>query len=183
MTKRTRIQLTQNIELQSITNKDCDELFDLMTGVYPKSYDYFWKDGGKWYVNFIYNKATVLAELEEANSPYFFILVDNEKVGVLRIQHGETFPALSDKKASKLHRIYLDPKTHGKGVGTILMNWTIEETRKQGNEILWLEGMDTKTATLGFYNKCGFEIGSHVVLPYERIHVEFRGMNQMWRAV
>lgn len=177
------IIITQNIHLQSITKNDCIELFELMTDVYPKSYDYFWNDGGEWYLHFIYDEAKVLKELAEENTFYFFVLFNNEKIGVLRIQHGEIFPTLADKKATKLHRIYLHPKVHGMGVGQALMNWTIEETRKQGNEILWLEAMDTKTDALRFYEKCGFEIINHVTLPYDGIFVDLRGMYQLWRNV
>jgi GNAT superfamily N-acetyltransferase len=154
-----------------------------MTEVYPPAYDYLWNDGGAWYLDFVYGRANVLKELATANSPYFFILFEQEKVGVLRIQHGEVFPTLADKAASKLHRLYLHPKVQGKSVGMHLMNWTIEETRKLGYEILWLEAMDTKTDALGFYKKCGFEIANLVTVPYERLHLALRGMHQLWRTV
>lgn len=178
-----QIKLTQNIHLQSITKNDCVELFDLMTDIYPKSYDYFWNDGGEWYLHFIYDEAKVLEDLAALDAPYFFVLFNNEKIGILRVQHGETFPTLADKTATKLHRIYLHPKVHGMGIGQTLMNWTIAEARKKGHEIVWLEAMDTKADALKFYKKCGFEIGNHVTLPYNGIFVHLRGMYQLWRKV
>jgi GNAT superfamily N-acetyltransferase len=178
-----KTELTQNIHLQSITKNDCAELFELMTDIYPKSYDYLWNDCGQWYLHFVYDEVKVLEDLAEPNSPYFFVLVNHEKVGVLRIQHDEIFATLAAKTATKLHRIYLHPKVHGMGIGQALMNWTIEETRKQGNEILWLEAMDSKTDALKFYKKCRFEIGNHVTLPYNGIFLALRGMHQLWRNV
>ncbi|NJN77480.1 MAG: GNAT family N-acetyltransferase [Saprospiraceae bacterium] len=175
-----QIKITQSIDLQLITKNDCKELLELMTDVYPKSYDYFWTDGGIWYLDFIYNSENVLKELLEQNSPYFFVLLNHEKVGVLRIQYDFSYSKFPDKKASKLHRIYLHPKTHGQGIGKSLMNWTIKKCRKFGSEILWLDAMDTKIDALGFYEKFDFQVGSRVVLPYERIHLERRGMYQMW---
>jgi len=178
-----QIKITENIDLQLITENDCKELLNLMTTVYSLAYDYFWHDGGAWYLDFIYGEKSVLKDLEALNSPYFFVLFDGKKVGVLRIQYDEVFPFLADKTAAKLHRIYLHPKVQGKGVGRHLMNWTIEEIRKFGQEILWLEAMEMKTDALSFYKKFDFEIRNYLILPYERIHLEMRGMYQLWRKV
>lgn len=178
-----QIKISETIYLESITIEDASELYDLMEDIYPKAYDYFWVDNGDWYLNSLYNKSNIQTELNESNSIYSFIIVDNEKVGILRLLHDKTYAVYADEKSSKLHRMYLHPKSHGKGIAIILMNWVMEECRKAGSEMLWLDAMDTKAQALQFYKKMGFQIGSHEILPFERLKIENRGMYQMWRKI
>lgn len=178
-----RIVLTETLSLQAITLNDFDKLYHLMNEIYPKSYESFWTDKGRWYVNSLYNLANIQTELAETNAAFYFVNFEQEAIGILRVLYHETYPKFPKLKATKLHRIYLHPKTHRKGVGKALMNWTIEQAKIAGDEILWLEGMDTKPEAILFYKKMGFRIGSHVTLPYERLLIEKRGMHQMWLEI
>lgn len=177
------IAITESLTLESITSNGYEKLYRLMYDIYPKTYAHFWTDNGDWYVNMLYNPTNIQQELMEENAAFYFVNFEHDVVGILRIQYHETYPKYPDRKATKLHRIYLDPKTHRKGIGKALINWTKEQAKLVGDEILWLEGMDTQSPAISFYEKMGFQIGSHVILPHVRILVERRGMHQMWLSL
>ncbi len=179
----SKITLTQHIDLQLIKVKDHQVLFNLMADIYLPAYKHYWNDGGNWYLNFLYNQQKIKAELSEPNSIYFFVLVEGEKIGILKIQHHKVCPDFPDKKASKLHRIYLHPKFHGTGIASTLLDWTVAEAQKVGSEILWLDAMEAQEQALRFYQKKGFIIGTLVSFDFERLFPELRGMYQMWRTI
>ena len=121
--------------------------------------------------------------MNEKNAAFYFVNFDDEAIGVLRLLFHFPYSKFPDLKATKLHRIYLNPKVVRQGIGKALVNWTKEQAGLAGDEILWLEGMDTRPEAIAFYKKMGFQIGSHVSLPYENMHNHTRGMHQMWMTV
>ncbi|MFK7949569.1 MAG: GNAT family N-acetyltransferase [Saprospiraceae bacterium] len=177
------ITITNRITLQPITLDDCDKLHDLMKDIYPKVYKYLWKDNGSWYINMLYNPTNIQQELNEANTVFYFVNFDGEAIGILRILYHCVYPKFPNLKATKLHRIYLNPKVIRQGIGKALINWTKVQTEIVGDEILWLEAMNTQPNAVSFYEKMGFQIGSHVILPYERLLSDKRGMHQMWLTI
>ena len=78
------IRISQHISLKSISLNDHQELYDLMKRIYPPTYSEYWKDDGKWYVNDLYNKENIEKELKEKDAPYYFVLVENKIIGILR---------------------------------------------------------------------------------------------------
>ncbi|ETN94042.1 GNAT family N-acetyltransferase [Zhouia amylolytica] len=57
---------------------------------------------------------------------------------------------------TKIHKIYIHPKSQGKGVGRILINFIAEEAKKHRNNTLTLNVNRYNKAT-GFYEKLGFK--------------------------
>ena len=63
----------------------------------------------------------------------------------------------------KLHKLYVLPKMHGKGVGKILMNEVVSQVKAQGGKLLQLNVNRANKAT-DFYEKAGFKIKESVDL-------------------
>jgi hypothetical protein len=112
------IYINSQISLQPIQLEDSKLLFELMQKIYPQAYDYFWEDGGIWYVNSQYSKDNIKEELAQKNADYYFVVYNEELVGNFRIIWDEFIPDFEDKlKSVKLHRVYLHAKTQGNGIG------------------------------------------------------------------
>ena len=178
------IQINQNIRLESITNSTSNELFQLMKEVYPLAYDYFWEDGGNWYVNSQYSEENISKELGQENADYFFVLWKGERVGNFRIVWDE--PLLNfqkEVKSVKLHRVYLHTKTQGKGIGKTLLQWLEKQAIKKQYELIWLDAMDEKPQAFNFYKKLGYQYHSHCFLPFDLLHDEYRKMSQLYKSL
>ena len=105
----------------------------------------------------MYNKGELL---EQMRNGHHFILASElkEDVGFAG------FSALNlEAKTFKLHKLYVLPKMHGKGVGKILMNEVVSLVKAQGGEFLQLN-VNRDNKAKDFYEKAGFKIKETVDL-------------------
>ena len=177
------IQITQNIALKSITKSDSKKLYDLMKEIYPAAYQHFWKDKGDWYVNNVYSTNNIEKELLEENSEYYFIVFKNEVVGNFRIIWNHKLPGFKNKKAVKLHRVYLLEKTHGNGLGKTLLTWLENTAKNKGYELVWLDAMDEQPQAFQFYKKQGYRYHSHEFLNFDLLFDDVRKMSQIYKYI
>ncbi len=177
------IQLENDIQLREIREEDQAELYALMKRIYLPVYEHLWKDDGSWYIEHTYSLKTLQEELAELNAAYFFVHYQAQVSGILRIVRDKAFVDFPDRRALKLHRLYLGSEAQGRGVGQCLMSWVEAQARIHGNEILWLDVMDTQEQALHFYQRSGFQKGSSEKLAFEMIHKHYAGMYKMWKEV
>ncbi len=173
------ITLTSDISLHSIREEDQPRLMELMQAIYPPAYEHLWEDEGQWYLNSLYQKENLEKELQEEGNHYYFIQYQKEAVGILRYIENTPLPWDSAKNAVKLHRIYLHPKTHGKGLGKTLLVWLEEKAQSLSAAYIWLDVMDTQHQAIRFYEKTGYaQCGTRkLVLP--GLHEYLQGMFYM----
>lgn len=177
------IKVSNNIDLKPVLSSDATLLFSLMEEVYASAYSHFWTDKGAWFVNSQYSKNTLIKELSEENAAYYFIVVDKEIVGTFRFVWNEKLKGFVEEKQVKLHRIYLHPKTQGKGIGKKLLFWLEEKAIKKGYKMIWLDAMDKQIAAFEFYKKMGYRYHTHLFLPFDLMHKEVRKMSQIYKKI
>ncbi|MDQ8003828.1 MAG: GNAT family N-acetyltransferase [Pedobacter sp.] len=105
----------------------------------------------------MYNKGELLGQMLEG---HHFIMASElkEDVGFAG------FSAVNlETKTFKLHKLYVLPKMHGKGVGKILMNEVVSLVKAQGGEFLQLN-VNRANKAANFYEKAGFKIKETVDL-------------------
>ena len=172
--------LSNNLCLQAVTLEDQTTLYALMEEIYTPAYKHLWEDHGQWYLQQNYTYANLAKELEDLNATYQFVLYEGEKVGIYRLLYKQSLEDFPNKQATKLHRLYLHPKLHGKGAGKILMDFAKKEAKEQKSSLLWLEAMDTQKQALKFYEKHGFIISGDFKLNFSLMYKKLRGMHRMY---
>lgn len=177
------IRLSDEIVLQDLKSSDQSTIFALMKRIYPSPYAHFWPDGGKWYINKIYGQENFEQDVSDINGAYYFVVLNNENVGILFLQYNKFLKDFPDKKALKLSKIYLDSVIHGQGVGKQLMQWVEKEALRKKCDIIWLEAMDTQEQAIRFYEKCAYKIASKFQLKIEMMHPHLKGMYRMYKWV
>lgn len=181
------ICVTDNISLQPLELKDQGDLHALMQRIYPPAYAHYWEDQGAWYVNTVYGYENLKKELEDPGSKYYYVLHPQENlkvdqvVGIFKIIDDYSYPPLPSYKAFKVHRIYLDPTTQGKGIGKTLMKYATNLAQESKHELIWLDAMDTHTQAQAFYASLGYEKTEVQHLDFELLHPEHRPMWYMHR--
>lgn len=178
-----RVTIDENIELVRLSKSDHQQVRELMTVVYPPPYLHIWKDDASWYLEMVYNQSNFEKEIDEPDTFYYFIVFQNNPKGVLRICHNQPLIDFPDKKATKLHRIYIDQPVHGHGIGKTLIHWVEKQCISRRDEILWLEAMDTQEQALKFYQKNGFEICGSMTLDFDMMRPEYRGMYRLYKVL
>ena len=174
------IQVSKEVALKPIHLEDQRVLLKLIRKIYLPVYRHLWTDNGAFYFEKNYSITNLEKELAEIGSVYYFIRYKTTIIGILRIQFGKECIDFPGEAATKLHRIYLDPKVHGLGIGQLLLDWTIEQSKVHLSSVLWLEAMDTQKQSLQFYQKNNFQISGSFKLEVPNIIEKWQGMHTMY---
>jgi GNAT superfamily N-acetyltransferase len=171
--------LSAELSLTPVQYHDQGELCELMQRIYPPVYAHMWPDGGQWYLESQYNERQLAGELGEEGAEYHFVRLHDRAVGILRLVDDRPLPDRPDRRGSKLHRLYLDPAIHGRGVGRAVMDWAIRTRAAAGLDLFWLEAMDSAAAALAFYERMGFRRTAPFELDMPLMYPGCRGMHRM----
>lgn len=176
------LKISEEISLVEIGINDYQELYDLMSRIYPKAYQYLWCDDCSWYINHVYSREGVLNDINDKGL-FYFVVVEGKKKGILKVQIDKSYPDQPELKATRLHRIYLAEDIQGKGVSKLLMQFVMNIAKKNESEILWLDCMNTKHQALNYYIKNGFQTGTLSLLDFELLIDKYRGIYLMWKRI
>ena len=148
-----------------------------MRRIYPPVYGHLWLDGGmEDYLRRCYREEAVLKDLRTPGTLYEEVLLGGRPVGILQTVSECPRPGNDAIGQFKLYRIYLDPDTHGRGLGTHCMHRVRARARALSAQNIWLEAMDTQRQALRFYRKHGFETAEAFTLDAPLMKPEYRGM-------
>ncbi|MEP7106685.1 MAG: GNAT family N-acetyltransferase [Ferruginibacter sp.] len=111
----------------------------------------------------IYSSDSLQHQIEELGHQFILVTVEEKEAG---------FASYSRKNENActiyiLHKIYIDPNHHGKGIGKILLNYIVDDIIPAGAKSLELN-VNRHNKALGFYKKSGFEIIDEQDIPIGR---------------
>ncbi len=102
-------------------------------------------------------------ELQDKNSEFYFAELDNNVIGYLKLNFGQSQTELKDDKSLEIERIYVLKEFHGKKVGQILYDKAIEIAKQQNTDFVWLGVWEKNLRAIHFYKKNGFvEFDKHL---------------------
>ncbi|MGY4383445.1 ribosomal protein S18 acetylase RimI-like enzyme [Pedobacter sp. UYP24] len=111
----------------------------------------------KYMLNKMYNKGELLSQLQGGHT--FLIAEENSKdLGYAGYSIAD--PAL---KTYKLHKLYVLPAAHGRGIGKLLINEVFDLIKKEGGTAVQLN-VNRNNKAASFYQSAGFVIKETVDL-------------------
>lgn len=98
--------------------------------------------------------------LELAEPGTFFLIAENEgtPAGFARIKIGEPPSAIGARVAVEISRLYARKAWIGKGVGQALMQACLEEAKRTGHDVVWLDVWERNPRAISFYSRWGFAV-------------------------
>lgn len=115
------------------------------------------------YLQTAFDQEKLENELLNASSSFYFIYLDGELAGYLKLNVDDAQTDIHDPKALEVQRIFVLKNFQGMGIGSRLMDKAIEIAHKHNKSFIWLGVWDRNEAALQFYRKKGFyQIGEHV---------------------
>lgn len=178
-TASQQIKIGEQLYLDTVRLSKQQDLLQLMMDIYRPVYQHLWFDDGSGYVNSQFNQENLAAELAHPKTGFFFVVYNQEYVGILRFLMDTPTAKLSEPNTTKLHRIYLSPSVHGLGFGKVLIEWLAKFASENSQQSIWLECMDTQLAAYNFYKKMGFATFDPFILDSPKMRSEYRGMLRM----
>ncbi|WP_321311498.1 GNAT family N-acetyltransferase [Halarcobacter sp.] len=116
----------------------------------------------KDYLEKAFDVDKIREEIMNKDSSFFFIYLNEELSGYLKLNINEAQCDLRDENGLEIERIYVKEGYKGKGLGSRLINFGIEKAKEYEKEFVWVGVWEKNKAGIEFYNKNGFyEIGMH----------------------
>jgi diamine N-acetyltransferase len=157
--------LNERIVIRRATFADADALSQLSAQTFYEAFAAFnTKEDMAMHLQQYYSKEKIESELIDAQVVFLLAYYNGELAGYVKISEHRS-PA-EDKELEapfELERIYSIQRTIGKGIGSALMQATIDLAKSKQKKTLWLGVWQQNEIAIAFYKKWGFEIyGEHV---------------------
>lgn len=112
------------------------------------------------YLDACFTISQIKNEMAVSDVVYLLAYAEDELVGYVKLQAGSPPGYDAAAQPVQLSRIYVASHLLGKGIGTQLMQLTLQECRRLDYESVWLGVWDRNHQARKFYERCGFkEIG------------------------
>ncbi|MGE7665207.1 GNAT family N-acetyltransferase [Ureibacillus composti] len=114
------------------------------------------------YLEKAFNVNQLEKELSNTSSEFFFVSVNNEVAGYLKLNTNEAQSEPMGEESLEIERIYIKREFQKHGLGKILLNRAIEIAREQNKNKIWLGVWEKNDNAIAFYKKLGFlQTGAH----------------------
>lgn len=153
-----------NIEIIKVTLSDIIRLQEIGRRTFFETFsETNTEEDMRKYLDEGFSVQKLTAELTDANSEFYFALLDSDPVGYLKINFGASQTELKDNNAVEIERIYVLKDFHGKSVGQLLYDKAIKIANQRKADYIWLGVWEKNPRAISFYKKNGFvEFDKHI---------------------
>ncbi|PJJ09081.1 ribosomal protein S18 acetylase RimI-like enzyme [Flavobacterium sp. 1] len=153
-----------NIKIRKVTLNDIDQLQKIGRKTFQETFsESNSEENMKSYLEGGFSNEKLTAELNDVNSEFYFATADNEVIGYLKLNFGDSQTELKDNKSLEIERIYVSKKFYGKSVGQLLYDRAIQTAKEKNSEYVWLGVWEENPRAISFYKKNGFvEFDKHI---------------------
>lgn len=126
------------------------------------------------YLEKAFNLEQVEKELSNTSSHFFFVYVDNEIAGYLKVNTDDAQSEEMGDESLEIERIYIKNNFQKHGIGKYLFNKAIDMAMEHNKRKIWLGVWEKNENALAFYKKMGFvQTGAHSFYMGDEEQVDF----------
>jgi diamine N-acetyltransferase len=103
-----------------------------------------------------FNPQKQAGELVDPATTFLIAEVDGQPVGYARLKQGPAPACVTANRPIEIIRFYSIKELIGHGVGAALMTASLEEARRLGCDVAWLDVWEKNPRAIAFYTKWGF---------------------------
>lgn len=154
-----------HLELRKCNPSEVKCLADISRKTFSEAFEkYNNPEDFKNYLTYAFAESTLLEQLNNADSFFYFLYADKELAGYFKINIGEAQSEIQDESSIELERIYVVSNFQGQGYGAYMLEEAIAFAKRQEKKRLWLGVWEENPDAIRFYEKNGFaKFGTH---PY-----------------
>jgi ribosomal protein S18 acetylase RimI-like enzyme len=154
----------ETIEIKRITVQELDQLKEIGRKTFHETFSESNDDENmKKYLDEKFSSDKLTEELNNTNSEFYFATLENNVIGYLKVNFGESQTELKDDTALEIERIYVSKEFHGKKVGQLLYEKAIQIAKDKDVHYVWLGVWEENLKAISFYTKNGFvEFDKHI---------------------
>jgi ribosomal protein S18 acetylase RimI-like enzyme len=153
-----------DIEIQKVTLNDIDRLQKIGRQTFYETFSAGNSEENMTkYLAEGFSIEKLTTELSDNNAEFYFATLDDNVIGYLKLNFGQSQTELQDDKGLEIERIYVLKDFHGKSVGQILYDKAIEVAKLKNSDFVWLGVWEENPRAINFYKKNGFvEFDKHI---------------------
>src|SRR5688572_15216259 len=130
----------ENIIVKRVTLNDIDQLQKIGKQTFFETFSAGNTDENmKTYLEEGFSIEKLTTELNNRNSEFYFATLNNNVIGYLKLNFGQSQTELQDNKSLEIERIYVLKEFHGKNVGQLLYDQEIQKARQKNADYVWLD--------------------------------------------
>lgn len=154
-----------DLNFEICTMEDLGILTDISRATFVTAFEKHNKPEDFWtYINNSFSEETIIEQLLDINSSFYFVYLKNVLVGYFKINKNEAQTEQFAKNTVELERIYVIKPFQGQGIGKHILKKVISLAKKAKANFLWLGVWEKNKAAIKFYKRYGFKkFGTH---PY-----------------
>ncbi|MFH5835662.1 GNAT family N-acetyltransferase [Proteiniclasticum sp. C24MP] len=121
------------------------------------------EDDMKKYLQETFSEEVLKKELEEEDSLYFLVFMEERPVGYMKLNFREAQTEKGHEEAMEVQRIYVLRDMKGKGIGKMMLTKAMDIGKERNLQYVWLGVWEHNKAAIAFYEKLGFrQFDTHV---------------------
>lgn len=154
----------ENIHLKKVTQNNLSELQKIGRKTFFETFsESNTADNMANYLEDVFSIEKLSKELSNLNSEFYFAMIDKNVVGYLKINLGKSQTELQDNTGLEIERIYVLQEYHGKKVGQLLFEHSMQIAQLNNVNFVWLGVWENNFRAIRFYKKNGFvEFDKHI---------------------
>ena len=144
--------------LRKVGGADLDQLHQIVVDTFVLSFAHLNDpEDFKMYVSQNLSKSQLYKELNNVDSLFYFVLLDEVVTGYLKLNRRAAQTEQYLPNALEIERIYILPQCQGLGIGKLMINKAKEIAIEEQYPILWLGVWEENKAAIRFYKREGFD--------------------------
>ena len=154
----------ETIEIKRITVQELDQLKEIGRKTFHETFSESNDDENMTkYLDEKFSSDKLTEEINNTDSEFYFATLENDVIGYLKVNFGESQTELKDDTALEIERIYVSKEFHGKKVGQLLYEKAIQIAKDKNVHYVWLGVWEENLRAINFYTKNGFvEFDKHI---------------------
>ena len=146
------------ITFQLVRPSDTAELLVLARKTFYDAFEHVNnKDDFEAYTAVAFTHGKLLSELKNPHSQFYYALIDDEKVGYIKLNYSSAQTEFQDEDAMEIERIYVLASQQGKKIGNQLLDFAINKAKEEKLHYIWLGVWEHNLAAQRFYVRAGFK--------------------------
>lgn len=163
------------MDIKKCTLEDVNQLQDISYKTFNETFkDQNSPENMKAYLEKAFTVEQLEKELSNTSSQFFFMYVNHEIAGYLKVNTDDAQSEEMGKEALEIERIYIGNSFQKQGLGKHLFNKAVEIATTLNKKKIWLGVWEKNKNAIAFYKKQGFvQTGSHSFYMGDEEQIDF----------
>ncbi|UOQ86612.1 GNAT family N-acetyltransferase [Gracilibacillus salinarum] len=146
-----------NVKITKCTQKDLPLLQEISIETFQQTFkDQNSPENMKAYIESAFDSNQLETELANASTAFFFVYINQEVAGYLKINTDEAQSEKMGKDSLEIERIYIQDPFQKHGVGRSLLNKAVTIAKERNKSFVWLGVWEKNENAISFYKRMGF---------------------------